>query len=63
MECKETGWKVRVYPVEDGCQGFVGKTTLWCWHGRPNLWKAVKELGGEEEKAIFWLTVGGTMLR
>lgn len=49
VQCQEAGWKARVYPVEVGNQGFVGRTVVQLLHGAgtmdSNLQKAVKELG------------------
>lgn len=45
------GWKARLYPVEVGCRGFVGKIVVQRLHGAgmvgSKLRKAVKELGEE----------------
>lgn len=47
-ECKEVGWRARVYPVEVRCQGFVGRTAVQLFHGAgvagSNLRKTIKEL-------------------
>jgi len=59
VECQEAGWRARVYPVEVGCQGFVGRTAVQLLHGAgvagSNFWKAIKELVEEAEKASYWL--------
>lgn len=56
-ECQEAGWKARVYPVEVGSRGFVGKTAVQLLRGAgvmgSNLRKAMKELGEEAEKASY----------
>jgi len=48
-----------VYPVEVGCQGFVGRTAAQLLHGAgvagSNFRKAIKELVEEAEKASYWL--------
>ena len=58
-ECQEAGWRVRVYPVEVGSRGFVGKTVVQLLRSAgmmgTSLRKAVKELGEEAEKASYWL--------
>lgn len=58
-ECREAGWKTTIYPVEVGCRGFMGLSTIRLLKdvgvtgGR--LKKATKELAEEAEKGSFWL--------
>lgn len=55
----EAGWKARVYPVEVGRRGFVGKAVAQLLHSAgmmgASLRKAVKELEEEAENASYWL--------
>ena len=55
-ECREAGWKTTIYPVEVGCRGYVGLSTIRLLRDagvtRGDLKKAIKELaevveGGE----------------
>ncbi len=39
MECRESGWIVRLYPVEMGARGFVGRSTS-CLLKDLGLWGA-----------------------
>lgn len=59
VEGRESGWSMRLYPVEAGVRGFVGSST-----SRPlkelelreaRLSKSTKELSEEAEKAGHWL--------
>ncbi len=58
-ECRESGWSVRLYPVEVGARGFVGRSSscllqvLELW--RATLSRSTKELSEEAEKASNWL--------
>ena len=58
-ECREAGWKAITCPVEVGCRGFVGSSTvhllrdMGCTGARCR--KAIKELAEEAEKGSFWL--------
>lgn len=58
-ECREAGWKAVTCPVEVGCRGYVGASTvrflheMGCTGARHR--KAVKELAEEAEKGSFWL--------
>ncbi len=58
-ECRESGWNVRLYPVEVGARGFVGRSAscmlkdLGLRGG--TLSRSTKELSEEAEKASHWL--------
>lgn len=58
-ECREAGWKTNIYPVEVGCRGFLGLSTIRLLReagvtgGR--LRRATKDLAEEAEKGSFWL--------
>ncbi|RXN10684.1 hypothetical protein ROHU_028636 [Labeo rohita] len=58
-ECQEASWRTRVYPVEVGCWGFVGRSTVQLLHDArvagSNLRKPIKELGEKPEKSSYWL--------
>uniref|UniRef100_A0A3B1JJ67 Reverse transcriptase domain-containing protein n=1 Tax=Astyanax mexicanus TaxID=7994 RepID=A0A3B1JJ67_ASTMX len=58
-ECREGGWTTSIHPVEVGCRGFVGKSTMQLLRDTgmtgTRLKKAVKELAEEAEKASYWL--------
>ncbi|KAG1971952.1 hypothetical protein F2P79_000201 [Pimephales promelas] len=57
--CKEPGWKATTCPVEVGCRGFVGSSTVRLLRemGRTGARcrKAIKELAEEAERGSFWL--------
>lgn len=58
-ECQEAGWRAITSPVEVGCRGFVGSSTvrllrdIGCTGAGSR--KAIKELAEEAEKGSFWL--------
>jgi hypothetical protein len=58
-EYREAGWKATIYPVEVGCQGFQGLSTIRLLRdagvtgGR--LKRATQDLAEEAEKGSFWL--------
>ncbi len=58
-ECRESGWSVRLYPVEVGARGFVGRSTSCLLKDlglrRATLSRSTKELSEEAEKARHWL--------
>ncbi|KAJ8415032.1 hypothetical protein AAFF_G00007300 [Aldrovandia affinis] len=58
-ECRESGWSVRMYPVEVGARGFVGSSTSRLLRDLglrgARLSKSTKELSEEAEKASHWL--------
>ena len=58
-ECRNAGWKTTIYPVEMGCRGFVGLSTIRLLKETGvtggTLKKATKELAEEAEKGSFWL--------
>lgn len=59
VECQEAGWRARVYPVEVGSRGFVGKAAVHLLRSAEltgsSLRKVVKELREEVEKVSYWL--------
>lgn len=58
-DCREAGWKATMCPVEVGCRGFVGSSTVRLLHDMgctgAGCRKAIKELAEEAEKGSFWL--------
>lgn len=58
-DCRDAGWKATIYPVEVGCRGFVGSSTvrllrdIGCKGAACR--KAIKELAEEAERGSFWL--------
>ena len=57
--CRERGWSVWCYPVEVGCRGFVGTSTIRALRqigltGKERT-KAVNEISEVAEKASSWL--------
>ncbi len=58
-ECKESGWSVRLYPVEVGARGFVGRSTSCLLKDLglrgATLSRSTKELSEEAEKVSHWL--------
>ena len=58
-ECRNAGWKTTIYPVEVGCRGFVGLSTIRLLKDTGvtggTLKKATKVLTEEAEKGSFWL--------
>lgn len=58
-ECKDSGWRTHLYPVEVGSRGFVGKSTHHLLKALgvmgPRRRRAEKELAEEAEKGSFWL--------
>lgn len=56
-ECREAGWKTNIYPVEVGCRGFLGLSTIRLLReagvngGR--LRRATRDLAEEAEKGSF----------
>ncbi len=58
-ECRESGWSVRLYPVEVGARGFVGRSTSCLLKDLglrgATLSRSTKELSEEAEKASLWL--------
>ena len=58
-ECRDAGWNTTIYPVEVGCRGFVGLSTIRLLKDTGvtggTLKKATKELAEEAEKGSFWL--------
>ncbi|KAJ8393343.1 hypothetical protein AAFF_G00062440 [Aldrovandia affinis] len=58
-DCRESGWSVRMYPVEVGARGFVGSSTSRLLRDLElrgaRLSKSTKELSEEAEKASHWL--------
>lgn len=62
-ECREAGWETATYPVEGGCQGFVGLSATCLLRdaavtGRDRK-KATKELAEDAVKGGFWLWLRG----
>ncbi|XP_039516167.1 receptor-type tyrosine-protein phosphatase beta-like [Pimephales promelas] len=57
--CKEAGWKATTWPVEVGCRGFVGSSTVRLLREMgctgAGCRKAIKELAEEAERGSFWL--------
>ncbi len=58
-ECKESGWNVRLYPVEVGARGFVGRSASCMLKDLglrgATLSRSTKELSEEVKKASHWL--------
>ncbi len=58
-DCREAGWKATLCPVEVGCRGFVGSSTVRLLRNMgctgAGCRKAIKELAEEAEKGSFWL--------
>jgi len=58
-ECRESGWGARLYPVEVGARGFVGRSTSHLLKDLglrgATLSRSTKELSEEAEKASHWL--------
>ena len=58
-ECRESGWSMKLCPVEVGTRGFVGSTTTHLLKDLglrdKELHKATRELSEETEKVHFWL--------
>ena len=58
-ECREAGWKATIHPVEIGCRGYVGLSTIRLLKDAgvvgSKLKKAIKDLSEEAEKGSFWL--------
>ena len=58
-ECREAGLTAATNPVEIGCRGFVGTSTLHFLKSMgvtgPKLKKALKNLAEEAEQGSFWL--------
>ena len=58
-ECRESGWSVKLYPVEVGARGFVGRSTSRLLKDLglrgATLSRSTKELSEEAEKASYWL--------
>ncbi len=58
-ECRESGWNVRLYPVEVGAGGFVGRSASCLLKDmglrEAKLSRSTKELSEEAEKASHWL--------
>ncbi|RXN29065.1 hypothetical protein ROHU_018794 [Labeo rohita] len=59
VECREAGWKTTSYPVEVGCRGFLGLSTIRLLREAGvtggKLRRATKDLAEEAEKGSFWL--------
>ena len=59
MQCEENGWKCTVFPVEVGCRGFVGHSTLKFLATigtTPQIKKKVtRKLQQAAEKASTWI--------
>jgi len=58
---KQCGWKSKVCPVECGCRGFVGKSTIRLLkelgvRGQ-TLWQTIKALSVAAEEASKWIWV------
>ncbi|XP_061749210.1 uncharacterized protein LOC133547614 isoform X2 [Nerophis ophidion] len=58
-ECREAGWSTTIYPVEVGCRGFVGTSTIRLLRDvgltGAKLRRETKALAEEAEKGSFWL--------
>ncbi|XP_061748367.1 uncharacterized protein LOC133546664 [Nerophis ophidion] len=58
-ECREAGWSTPIYPVEVGCRGFVGTSTIRLLRDvgltGAKLRRETKALAEEAEKGSFWL--------
>ncbi len=58
-DCRESGWKVKLYPVEVGTRGFVGESTSRLLRDLglqgARLHKAIRQIAEEAEKASFWI--------
>lgn len=56
-ECRESGWRARLFPVEMGTGGFAQTARLLEELGLKGkkLHCATRGLSEEEEKASFWL--------
>lgn len=60
-EVVQNGWKVRIFPVEEGCRGFVTTSTTSLLRkigvrGR-SLQQAIKSLSNAAERSSNWLWI------
>ena len=58
-ECRDSGWRTTIFPVEVGCRGFPSQS-VWRMFGalgiRGKAWKAaVHSLVTADERASSWL--------
>ena len=59
LEAEQKGWRARVFPVEVGCRGFVGRSVISLLGelgvGGKNLRKTVREMSEEAARTSNWI--------